>query len=249
MMREVRELFPILPAVPTADPAVRSEKEFRVPSRLRVSRPGRCVGVEAVPGALESAKVTVGKDMVTGLRYEVSVYRNGKLALSGPGGMQSGLGPYSPVAASVGEVGGKDFRPGEKYRADLRLTLFETDIPPQHCWAPETGRYKVLWSRTLTLEVEAPADGLPVGRWNVEFANGVKEACEVRKDRTASVVEPLRTSTGKAEVKDGSVVIVYQDDRVERWTPVGKRVVVEHWHPGARYPSGTPVLGIAEVAR
>jgi hypothetical protein len=87
------------------------------------------------------------------------------------------------------------------------------------------------------------------GKWNVEFANGVKEMCEVRKDRTVSVVEPLRTSTGKAEVKDGSVVLVYQDDRVERWTPIGKRMVVEHWYPGAQFPSGTPVLGIAEVAR
>jgi hypothetical protein len=241
--------FPILPPVPTADPTVRSEKEFRVPSRLRVCRSGRQVGVEAVPGALETVKVTVGKDMVTGLRYEASVYRDGKLVLSGPGGMQSGPGANPQVAATVGEVGSKDFQPGDKYQVKLRLTLFETDIPPQHLWSPETGRYKVLWSRTLTREVEAPADGLPVGRWSVEFANGVKEVCEVRKDRTVSVVEPLRSATGKAEVQGGSVVIVYQDDRVERWTPVGKRMVVEHWYPGARFPSGTPVLGIAEVVR
>jgi hypothetical protein len=87
------------------------------------------------------------------------------------------------------------------------------------------------------------------GKWNVEFTNGVKEVCEVRQDRTAYVAEPQRTSTGKVEVKDGSVVIVYQDDRVERWTPVGKRMVVEHWYPGARFPSGTPVLGIADGAR
>jgi hypothetical protein len=65
----------------------------------------------------------------------------------------------------------------------------------------------------------------------------------------ATAWEPLRTAAGKAEAKDGSVVIVYQDDRVERWTPVGKRMVVEHWYPGSRFPSGTPVLGIAEVAR
>jgi hypothetical protein len=206
--------------------------------------------VEAVPGALETFKVTVGKDMVTGLRYEVSVYREGKLVLSGPGGMQSSPdATYSQVAATVGEVGSKDFQPGEKCKVKLRLTLFETDIPPQHGWAPETGRYQALWSKTLTLKVEMLADGLPVGRWNVEFANGVKEVCEVRKDRTASVVEPLRTSTGEAEVKDRSVVIVYQDDRVERWTPVGKRMVVEHWYPGARFSSERPVLGIAEVVR
>ncbi len=87
------------------------------------------------------------------------------------------------------------------------------------------------------------------GKWKVEFTNGVKEVCEIRTDRTASVAEPLRTSNGKAEVNGGSVVIAYQDNRVERWTPVGKRMVVEHWHPGAPFPSGTPVLGIAEVAR
>ena len=101
--------FPILPPVPTADPMVRSEKRFRVPSRLRVFRLDRWVGVEAVPGALETVEATVGK------------------------------------------VGSKDFQPGDKYTVELHLTLFETDIPTQHMWAPDTGRYKVLWSKTLTL--------------------------------------------------------------------------------------------------
>jgi hypothetical protein len=91
-------------------------------------------------------------------------------------------------------------------------------------------------------------DNLPVGRWSVEFANGVKEACEIRKDGTASVVEPLRSSAGKVEVKDGSVVLAFQDDRIERWTPVGARMVVEHWAASAQFPSGTPVFGIGEVA-
>jgi hypothetical protein len=87
------------------------------------------------------------------------------------------------------------------------------------------------------------------GKWDVEFTNAVKEVCQIRTDRTASVAEPLRTSSGKVEIKDGSVVIVYQDDRVERWTPVGKRMAVEHWHPGAPFPSGMPVLGIADGAQ
>jgi hypothetical protein len=81
-----------------------------------------------------------------------------------------------------------------------------------------------------------------------DFANGVKEVCEIRTDGTASVVEPLRSSAGKAEVKGGSIVLVFQDDRVERWTPVGARMIVEHWAASAQFPSGTPVLGIGEVA-
>ncbi len=90
------------------------------------------------------------------------------------------------------------------------------------------------------------AEGLPDGKWSVEFANGVVETCEIKKDGTASVVEPLRSSAGKVTVKDGAFLIACEDDRLERWTPVGKRMVVEHWFPGSQVPVVTPVLGIAE---
>jgi hypothetical protein len=53
---------------------------------------------------------------------------------------------------------------------------------------------------------------------------------------------------GKAQVIGGSIVITFNDDRIERWTLVGKRSVVEHWFPGSRLPASTPVLGIAELA-
>jgi hypothetical protein len=88
-----------------------------------------------------------------------------------------------------------------------------------------------------------------VGKWNVKFANGVTEVCKIRKDGIASVVEPLRTSGGKGVVKDGMIVIVFDDDRIERWKMVGKQFVVEHWFPGAQFPTGTPVRGIAKRAR
>jgi hypothetical protein len=91
--------------------------------------------------------------------------------------------------------------------------------------------------------------GLPVGKWKVEFANGVSEVGRIRKDGTASVVEPRRTSAGKTTVQGGSAVITFEDDRIERWTAVGKRFVVEHWFPGSQFPNGTSVLGIAERAK
>lgn len=109
----------------------------------------------------------------------------------------------------------------------------------------------------------APADAknperavaLPVGKWTVEFTNGVVETVEVRADGTASVVEPLRTSAGKAVAQagqaaaPGTAVLTFEDDRTERWTPVGRRFVVEHWFPASRLPTATPVLGIAEAAK
>ena len=98
--------------------------------------------------------------------------------------------------------------------------------------------------------VRAPApNGLPVGRWTVQFANGVVEECEIRKDGPAGVAEPLRIAGGRAKADGAAVAIVFDDDRVERWTTVGQKAVVEHWYPAAQYPQGTPVLGIAERVR
>lgn len=62
----------------------------------------------------------------------------------------------------------------------------------------------------------------------------------------ASVVEPLRTSSGKAIVAGRSAIVAFDDDRIERWTAFGKRHVVEHWFPASQFPTGAPVLGIAE---
>jgi hypothetical protein len=90
---------------------------------------------------------------------------------------------------------------------------------------------------------------MPIGVWAVEFANAVRQKCEVHKDGTASVTEPLRSSAGKATVKGGAIVIVYEDDRVERWTLFGSRAIVEHWFPASQFPTGPPVLGIADRAR
>jgi hypothetical protein len=44
------------------------------------------------------------------------------------------------------------------------------------------------------------------------------------------------------------IVVVFRDDRVERWTPVGRRMVVERWATAAEYPAGKPGLGVAERA-
>jgi hypothetical protein len=99
------------------------------------------------------------------------------------------------------------------------------------------------------------------GTWEVEFANGVKETCEIKNDGTASVVEPARSAAGKATIADRSFVIAFEDNRVERWTPIGNRMIVEHWVSSAvsrrvdepagqdlriLIPTSAPVLGIGE---
>ncbi len=85
-----------------------------------------------------------------------------------------------------------------------------------------------------------------VGKWTVTFANGVVETCEVRADWTACESEPKRSADGKAEYKDNALVIIFGDDRVERWTTIDRRVVVEHFYPVSEFPAGHRVLGIAD---
>src|SRR5262245_62483722 len=89
---------------------------------------------------------------------------------------------------------------------------------------------------------------LAVGKWRVEFTNGVTEVCVIGRGGVAIVDEPLRRARGRAEISGNSIVLTFHDDRVERWTPVGHRFVVEHWFPGSQFPNAAPVLGIGERA-
>lgn len=241
--------FPILPPISDADPSTRQEEVFRLPIQLLVLRTKEQLSVAADPTSVKPVKLKVGRNMVTGLKTALFIYRDGKLIRSGGEGLQGGAkgNTIRNIVFILNRRTDKLPRPGEKYAVEVRLTLFETDIPPQHMWSPESGRYKVLWTKTLRQEVDRKEACLPVGQWSVEFANGVTEVCGIRKDGTASVVEPRRRSDGKISPRGDSIVIAYDDDRVERWTPVGKRMVVEHWYPGSALTVATPVLGIAEI--
>lgn len=87
------------------------------------------------------------------------------------------------------------------------------------------------------------------GRWAVTFENGVVETCRLDEQGAAEEKEQHRSAKGQAERVGRAFVIKFDDDRVERWTPVGGQVVVEHWCPAAQYPHGPRVLGIAERVR
>jgi hypothetical protein len=134
----------------------------------------------------------------------------------------------------------------------LRVAVHEGKLylSPVKAPDPTTGAFKLWILRTKEggKENNPPKIALPVGKWNVEFTNGVAEVCEIRKDGMASVEEPLRASPGTAVANATSLVITFDDDRTERWTPVGKRFIVEHWFPGSGFPTATPVFGIAESA-
>lgn len=88
----------------------------------------------------------------------------------------------------------------------------------------------------------------PAGEWKIEFENGVVETCSIERSGKTAVSEPLRSSAGRAEVAAGGVlVLAFDDDRTERWTPDGDGFAVEHWCPSSAYPTATPIRGVARV--
>ena len=100
---------------------------------------------------------------------------------------------------------------------------------------------------TAVADPPQPEQAVPAGKWSIEFANGVIEKVEIKKDGTARVTEPARESDGKVSAVPGAFLFVCEDGRVERWTPVGKRMVVEHWASVDQMAGGAPVKGIADV--
>lgn len=188
----------------------------------------------------------VAKQLSPGTAYiDVAIF-------DGPGGGRNYRGAPDTVGSDLKPLL-KSFKPVKAAGGKLSIGAL-TFVKREHQWSiyvylrepvKEEVR-RMAWKVLRSFEFPA---ALPPGKWNVEFANGVKQMCQVDKKGTVSVTESRRTSTGKAEAKDGSVVISYKDGRVERWTPVGERMVVEHWPSSLRFPSGRSVLGIAEVAR
>jgi hypothetical protein len=147
--------FPVLPPVPNADPSIRRPKEFRLPTRLLVKRTDDQMAVGVDPASLKLVKVEVGANMITGLTHELLVYRGDQLVVSGYAGLQGTGTTYSSIGTVIIQRRiDKVPQPGEKYTVRIRLSLFETDIPVQHMWSPERGKYKVLWTRTLQQEVK-----------------------------------------------------------------------------------------------
>jgi hypothetical protein len=97
-----------------------------------------------------------------------------------------------------------------------------------------------------TPRLRTPDPAHPVGKWRITFANGVIETCDIRPDGTTDEAEPLRSPPGRWKEVNGSVVVTFDDDRLERWTRDGDRWRVEHWCPVTAYPGNPPVVGTAK---
>ena len=148
--------FEIPPPITNANPSIRLPLLVHVPTKLKIERASDTLSVEIDKSSLEATNLMVGTNMMTGVENKIYVYREGEsrpaIGGYGLGGIDFNLGtsiwhitadrvPINPMSK-------------QKYVVEMDLTVFETDIPPQHMWSPPSKNYKVLWQRTLKQIVE-----------------------------------------------------------------------------------------------
>jgi hypothetical protein len=90
--------------------------------------------------------------------------------------------------------------------------------------------------------------GLPVleGKWQMVKADGVLGTYEFRANGTVLWSQKARQAVGRVTARGGTFLVIYPDDRTERLTPSGPRLIVEHWYPSSNYPAGFPAFAYAE---
>jgi hypothetical protein len=113
---------------------------------MRVVRQGDSLAV-SFP-TLETTNLMVGHKMVTGIAREDRIFRDG---VAQPRGGSLGGGLAFESSTNVLILGRDGIpQPGQEFTLEHRVTMFETDLPAQHLWSPQSGKhYRVLWTRTF----------------------------------------------------------------------------------------------------
>lgn len=140
--------FPSYPPIRDADPQVREKRKFQVPARLIVVRSEDRIAVSVDMKSLEEIELEVGYKMVVGFKHQTFVVSEGRKKLRG-----GGLGGRVDIGTSyLNRADGGIPQEGQKYVIEVEFVIFESDIPAQHMWSPESGKYRELWRKTITSE-------------------------------------------------------------------------------------------------
>jgi len=145
--------FPIPPPITNANPSIRVPLLVHVPTKLKVERTTDMLSVEVDRTSIEATNLMVGTNMVTGVHSKLYVYPEGE---SRPANGRYGWGTSFNLGTSLLHTRPDGIPlPGKKYVVEVDLTVFETDLPPQHMWQPQGSKnYKALRQRTLKQTVE-----------------------------------------------------------------------------------------------
>jgi hypothetical protein len=150
--------FPVYPATSDADPSIRHEVVIPMPTRLSVERESNRLSVGFDLSSPRRVKITVGKKMSIGVKYEMRVYAKSEARPQEPSGIGYAEIKEPVTLSEAGFLNGRAFlnraecgipAPGKRYVIEEDVAIYETDIPAQHLRFPESGRYRVLWAEKL----------------------------------------------------------------------------------------------------
>jgi hypothetical protein len=140
--------FPIPPPITNGNPSIRLPRLVHVPTKLKIERTTDRLSVEIDQTSLAATNLMVGTNMVTGVHSKEYVFPEGEPR---PANGKHGWGTDFNLGTSLLHTRPDGIPlPGKKYVVEVDLTVFETDVPPQHAWQPQGSKnYKVLWQQTL----------------------------------------------------------------------------------------------------
>jgi hypothetical protein len=132
-----------------ADAGRGGDLSVRVPGALMIARGLDSVSVSIDPASLASTTVHVAPGMVIGVETDCAVFPLGQPR---PSASRHGL-----AASADFDVGTSTWNAtpdgipaqGTKYVAEMRIVLFQTDVPLARPWNPHAGHFEALWSQTL----------------------------------------------------------------------------------------------------
>ena len=136
---------------PPADASGIIELSLRVPAALAVTRALDTLSVAVDPDSLGLTQVTAHAGTVIGVETDVRVFRRGQAETKPLLERHAvGSGPDFDVGSTTWSTGQDGLPvPDTKYVVEMRLALFETDVPKSAHWDPHAGHFSTLWTRTL----------------------------------------------------------------------------------------------------
>lgn len=138
---------------------VRHSVQLPMPTRLKLRRTQSQISDSFDLPSVRNMKIIVDEDMFIGLRDEVRAYRRGSPRPESPGRVSYASLDERSASSEAGFLKSTNLwngvqdnmpLPGEQYTIEHHLSIFETDVPPQHMWSGAiAGRFRVLWDRKL----------------------------------------------------------------------------------------------------
>lgn len=135
----------------------RKPVKFEIPTKLGVTRSHDKVTISARPDSTESVWLSIDPAMSTGMRTEVRVYASNAPRPAQPDGIELKSGTdFASIGEEMLNREDHDFpTPGKEFVIEMDLSIFETEVPPQHMWNPMMGsNYKTIWHGVITQTIQ-----------------------------------------------------------------------------------------------